>query len=140
MARIYLLDTNIVSEIIKLDPNPLVLEKIKTYASYSAISSVTWSELWYGVNLLPKSKKKSHIEKFLIETVQALFPIIPMDSHAAFIMGETRAALQKSGIIKDIQDLQIASTAISNNMILITRNTRDFEHIPTLMVENWFEG
>lgn len=138
MARIYLLDTNIISEVIKPKPNQRVLEKLEAYTNYSAISSITWSEAWFGVNLMANGKKKEYISNYLIEKIQADFPIIGMDNHAAFILGDIRAKLQKQGIIKDVLDLQIASIAISNNMILVTRNTRDFEDIPTLMMENWF--
>ena len=138
MTRYYLLDTNIISEFTKPQPNQKVMERLLALENVSAISSITWSELWHGVYLLPESKKRSHYELFLEEKLSEIYPIISLDKNAGKILGLLQTATEKSGKTRSYGDLQIASIAIANNMILVTRNTKDFEHIPNLMMENWF--
>lgn len=139
MQKVYLLDTNIVSEKEKLSPNKNVCEKIDLNKKLSAISSITWSEIIYGVENMPDGKRKDKVEAFVEMVLKPSYEIIPFDSYAASIFGNLRNRLEKAGKKKPILDLQIAATAISKNMILVTRNVKDFSDIPMLMVENWFE-
>ena len=80
---------------------------------------------------------------FYIDTVQAIFPIIEYDSHCAWIHSDLRSRLREKGIQKSFQDTQIAATAISRQMVLVTRNISDFEPMQkissSLIIENWFE-
>ena len=142
MRPYYLLDTNIISELMKATPNKTVAEKAVEYESLCAIPSTTWNELLFGVQRIAEGKKKSLIFENLIDDIQANFPIINYDNHAAWIHADIRARLANSGTPIDFQDTQIASIAVSNNMILVTRNTKHFEPIQKvspLMLENWFE-
>ena len=83
------------------------------------------------------------IFSFYIDTVQAIFPIIEYDSHCAWIHSDLRSRLREKGIQKSFQDTQIAATAISRQMVLVTRNISDFEPMQkissSLIIENWFE-
>ena len=138
----YLLDTNIISELMKATPNPEVVKKINSYENLCAIPSTAWTELLYGVNIMKNGKKRDFIFDYLVELVQSRFEIIQYDNHAACIQGDIRSRLQEAGHSVDFPDTQIASIAVSNNMILVTRNTKHFEPIQKifpLMVENWFE-
>ncbi len=54
------------------------------------------------------------------------------------VFGQTKAFLQKSGMIVDDMDLMIVSTALANNMTLVTHNTKHFVHILGLSLEDWF--
>ena len=143
MARpYYLLDTNVISDETKLFPAQNVIEKIRHYIPYSAISTITWYELLYGMKKLPEGRKKEFHQKYLYEHVQLTYPIISFDDHAAFIASDIQAWLEKKGIIIPSMDLLIASTAVANNMILVTRNTSDFkviQEVSPLMVESWWE-
>jgi len=140
---IYLLDTNIISELTKTSPNPNVIKKINELKPLCAISSTTWNELLYGVQIMPSGKHKDYQESYLIDETQAAFPIIPYDIHSSWIQADIRSRLKEKGIIKSFQDTQIASIAISNQMILVTRNLNDFEPMQevssVLYLENWFE-
>lgn len=140
---VYLLDTNIVSELTKPFPNQNVVTKINELKSLCAISSTTWHELLYGIQIMPSGKNKDYQTAFLIEEIQSTFPIIPYDTHSSWIQADIRSKLKESGIIKSFQDTQIASIAISNQMILVTRNLEDFEPMQkfsgVLYLENWFE-
>ena len=70
------------------------------------------------------------------------FEIIQYDNHAAWIQADIRSRLKENGTPIEFDDTQIASIAVSNCMILVTRNTKHFEPIQKvspLMLENWFE-
>lgn len=138
----YLLDTNIISELMKAVPNPGVVRKINRYENLCAIPSTVWTELLYGMNIMKKGKKRDFIFDYLVENIQSRLEIIQYDNHAAWIQGDIRSRLQESGNMVDFPDCQIASIAVSNNMILVTRNTKHFEPIQKvspLLMENWFE-
>ena len=139
MKKYYLLDTNIVSELSKKNPDENVLRRMKQKRDYCAVSAVSWYENLYGVEILAEGKRKRDLDNFAHNFIQANYDIIPYDEHAASIHSRISAELRKSGLSKPYADLQIAATAIANNMILVTHNTEDFEGIPLLMVEDWFE-
>lgn len=140
---IYLLDTNIVSELTKPQPNQNVIQKITELQSLCAISSTTWQELMFGLEIMPEGKKKNLQFSIIVDKIQAAFPIIPYDNHSSWIQAEIRSKLKEIGVIKSFQDTQIASIAISNQMVLVTRNLNDFEPMQkassVLYLENWFE-
>lgn len=76
MRPIYLLDTNIISEFYKPFPNKNVYKKINEYENVSAISSITWDELIYGVNLMSSGKKRDFVFDKLVNEIQANFKAI----------------------------------------------------------------
>lgn len=138
----YLLDTNIISEIMRASPDANVLKNFTEHEKLCAISSTTWNELLYGVNTMAAGKKRDLIFDDLVDDIQANYEIIQYDNHAAWIHADIRSRLKEQGIGIDFQDSQIASIAVSNNMILVTRNIKHFEPIQKvspLMLENWFE-
>ena len=138
----YLLDTNIISELMKQQPDKHVIAKIKEYERFCALSSTSWSELLYGINIMPAGKKRDFYFDTLVDKIQAEFDIIQYDNHAAWIQADIRARLMDCGTHVEFDDTQIASIAVSNGMILVTRNKKHFEpiqKISPLMLENWFE-
>ena len=139
MQSIYLLDTNIVSEITKLKPEQKVLNRIYKARNISCISSVGFDEMLYGVKKLPSCKKKDDLFSFCVDFIQSNFEIVPFDLHASWIHSDIRQRLESKGKKAPLAD---SATAIANNLVLVTRNTKDFDEIKevsTLMVENWFE-
>lgn len=141
MPKIYLLDTNIISEMTKAVPNQTVIAKILETQKQSCLCSVTWGEALYGVKRMPEGKRKDFILDFYMDSVQSLYSFIPFDEHAASIYSDLKTRLEKIGKPTQEINLQIASCAIANNLILVTRNIKDFEDIQSisnLMLENWF--
>lgn len=141
MRHIYLLDTNIYSEIAKPQPHLAVQEKILQNQKFSAISVVSWSESLYGVKRLPQGVKKERLEDFLLNQIQPYFEILPFDHNCAWIYTDLKVRLEEKGTPMPDADLKIASTAIANGLILVTRNTKDFEPLAdcsTLSILNWF--
>lgn len=142
-SPLYLLDTNIISELGKMRPNQEVIKKVAEHKSQCAIPSTTWNELLFGLLNMPDGKNKEFYWKFIVDYIQSEFQIIPYDNHAAWIQAGLRSRLQKAGTTQEFEDTQIASIAISNQMILVTRNTKHFQHIKDVdsvfYYENWFE-
>ena len=140
--QIYLLDTNIISERSKPLPNKIVLQKIADNLEYSCISSVTWAETLSGIKTMPDGKRKTSLFDYFVESVQKQFDILPFDANAANIYSDLYERLKAKGTPAQRFDLLIAAIAISNNLILVTRNVSDFKDIAAnsnLMIENWFE-
>ena len=142
MQSIYLLDTNIISELTKPVQNQTVVQKIFETQKTSVLSSITWEEALFGLKRLPEGKRKETLMDFYINTVLNMYSFKDFDLHAASIYSDIKSRLERIGKIPSELDLQIASVAIANNLILVTRNVQDFSDIAensALMLENWFE-
>lgn len=129
----YMLDTNICIYLIKKKP-PEVMEQLhKKMNEGIAISSITLAELEYGVSM------SNHIAKNADAlTLFLSLPIImPFDDDAAAEYGRIRAALRRKGTPIGPLDELIAAHAKSKRLILVTNNTREFERVEGLAVENW---
>jgi tRNA(fMet)-specific endonuclease VapC len=129
----YLLDTNICIYLINKRPIS-VLEKFKSYdIDEIGISSVTISELEYGVF------KSENPEKTRIGLVEFLLPfnILDYDSRAAKQYGKIRADLERKGQPIGGMDYLIAAHAISLGLILVSNNIKEFQKVDRLKFENW---
>ena len=128
----YLLDTNIVIYVLKRRPKE-VLDVFNINASRMAISSITLSELLYG------AEKSQNIDKNLeaIEEFISHLDVLPYDAKASQHYGQIKAALEKKGEIIGENDIHIAAHAISQGLILVTNNLREFKRVPNLAFENW---
>ena len=138
MSTLYLLDTNIISEPLKIGPNQKVLDYLKMNEDKTAICSPVLHELKYGAERLPSSRKKVLILEYINTVILPSLPIIPYESDSAIIHAELRAKLEAKGKTIGFVDSSIASIAIVHNLILVTRNVKDFENIEGLKIENWF--
>ena len=138
MGLIYLLDTNIISEPTKKQPSQNVLQKLKQHNGQYAISSITWHELNYGVDRMPISKRKSLLQQYLYTLEKSNLSILPYDKTAARWLATERHRLISVGSTPAKEDSEIAAIAITNKLILATRNTPDFELMNDVIIENWF--
>ena len=142
MKKMYLLDTNIISELTKPSRNQDVVKRIFETQKLSVLSTITWAEALFGLKRLPEGKKKNNLIDFYMNTVQNMYDYLDFDIHAASIYSDIKTRLESLGKLPPELDLQIASIAIANNLILVTRNIGDFTEIvnhSALMIENWFE-
>lgn len=138
----YLLDSNIVSEPSKPIQNEKVIKLIEENREDSAIATVSFFEMLHGVLVLPEGKRKQSLKEYLEKTIVPFYDFLSYDIVSARIQAELSAKLQSIGKLTPYQDTQIASIAIANNLILVTRNIKDFENIvkvSNLKIENWFE-
>ena len=142
LKQIYLLDTNIISEPTKPSPSEKVLTTMDSKSKFSVISASVWYETLRGIGLLPEGKRKDTLSTEYLDYIQTNFPILPYDEHCASLQANIFICMKNKGTPVPIVDAQIAATALANNLILVTRNTKDFEPICRefpLHVENWFE-
>ena len=127
----YLLDTNICAYFLNGKFN--LEEKIDEVGFENCwVSEITIAELKYGV---AKSTHKDKNKKTL-ETFQSKFNILPIFA-ALDIYATEKARLKTSGKILDDFDLLIGSTAIFNNLILVTKNVSDFDRLDRISIEDW---
>ena len=139
----YLLDSNIVSEIIKPEPDFNLISKIAEHNSDCAICAPVWQEILYGLYRLPDGMNKKYLEKFLIDDVMENFKVITYSKKSAEIHADIRAKCGKIGRPAPFADSLIASIALANHMVLVTRNTKHFEairEVSDLQIENWFKA
>ena len=88
-------------------------------------------------------RKRDYLSAYVEEQVLSFFEIISYDKKCADLQSDMFAALTKNGTPLPYQDSQIAATAMANDLVLVTRNVKDFaaiqEYFP-LKIENWFEA
>jgi len=128
----YMLDTNIVIYTIKNRPSK-VREVFKKHEGQMCISSVSLGELIYG------AERSSQTERNLadINGLIARMEVAPFEEHASEHFGQIRAELYQSGQPIGPYDMMIAGHARSTGLILVTNNTKEFERVPGLRLENW---
>jgi tRNA(fMet)-specific endonuclease VapC len=129
----YLLDTNTCIYIINRKP-PSAVNHIRSLSPDEiAISTITIAELQYGIN------RSQHVDRNRIALLEFLVPfsIIDFDQRAAASYGRIRALLEAKGKPIGPMDLLIAAQAVSEKLILITNNEKEFRLVDGLKIENW---
>ncbi len=129
----YMLDTNICMYIIKQKPQNIIERFRQAQVSKIGISSITLSELEYGVM---KSAKPEQNKLALAQFV-APIEISAYDDVAAQHYGKIRARLERQGTPIGSFDMLIAAHALSINSVLITNNESEFKRVSNLKIENW---
>jgi len=129
----YMLDTNICIYLIKQKPATIIERFRQTDVSEISISSITLSELFFGVS------KNSKPEQNFMALTQFVAPleILPFGGEAAQYYGDLRAHLKKRGTPIGSLDMLIAAHALSLSNTLITNNEKEFHRVPKLKIENW---
>ena len=130
----YLADTNILGYFARNAQGPLQGRMLKAMQNQEvAISVITRAETRYGLALLnPDDKRRNAIALLLQE-----YPVMPWTTRAADRYGEIASHLQLTGKTIGVMDTQIAAHALAENLILVTHNTRHFERVAGLKIEDW---
>ena len=132
LARL-LPDTNICKYIIKRQPADVLKHFMEYQVGDICISTITLSELRYGV---AKSTRREKNTKALAEFIVPL-EVVPFDEDAAVAYGDVRSNLEKAGTPVGSMDMLIAAHAVSLGISLVTKNSREFLRIPSLKVIDW---
>ena len=131
----YLLDTNILSELLKKYPNPYLLSRLSSQPAQNLYTSIICiMELRYGSAL--RDDFKIFWEK-LVDRVVSQIQVIPVGLKEGLHAGDLLASQRKKGQIIGLEDILIAASALSRNFILVTANTRHFQKVEGLVWENW---
>ena len=129
----YLLDTNIISYWMRGDRS--VIYRIKNHApSDLFLSTITLAEILYGIAKSPIKKNERRVR---IEKISSLLGIHSFDEAAAGEYAAIRVQLEREGRVISERDTQIASIAMANRLIVITHNTKEFNRVDKLKVEDW---
>jgi predicted nucleic acid-binding protein len=121
--KAYLLDTNVISEIMTTEPNQRVIDFL-AHLKESYLSVITLHELYYGLQLLPEGQRRNTITSKLQNLLTHYNDyIIPINQAIALQAAVLRADAKQQGRIVHLADALIASTAKVNNWIVATRNT-----------------
>ena len=130
---IYLLDTNIISYWMRGDEK--LIKKVRSHKpSDLSICTITLAEIYYGIEKSPVIKKERRNK---IERICSQLELYPFDDLAARKYSMIRTQLEKEGIIISERDLQIASIAMANKLIVVTHNVKEFKRVVNLEVEDW---
>lgn len=130
----YLFDTDVLSHVMKPAPPAELQEKFyAVLVRRQFTSSINLGELVFGAIRKGSRKLMEQIE----ELVVANLSVLPFDAEAARRYGQTRAELERRGMSPGDADLRIAAIALSRGLIVVTGNTKHFERVPELSVENW---
>jgi toxin FitB len=118
---VYLADTNVVSEFVKKSPDENVMQWVRS-AQLIAISAVTIEEAHFGLAWQPNARKLN-LFNAVVQNLHAVYPITESVAQRA---GMLRGQFQAQGLTRSAPDMLIAATAQEHQLIIATRNVRDF--------------
>ena len=132
MSPAFLLDTNILSDLIR-HPRGAVAARIAAAGEDAVcISIVVAAELRFGAAKASSAELASRVDQIL-----SALDVLPLEVPADRCYGEIRARLTRQGALIGPNDLLIAAHALSLGLTLVTANTGEFSRVPGLKVENW---
>ena len=135
-----ILDTNVISELMRVNPEPIVLKWIEGQkATNLAITAIGIAEIQRGILRLPKGKKRKTLHENFIAFIENAFAgrILPFDERAAYLYGEIASDREKAGFNTDAIDLMIAAIAKNYNATIATRNIKDFKDCGVKLINPW---
>ena len=136
----FLLDTNCVSEVVRIKPEPRVMAWIGAAdESLLFLSVLTLGEIRKGLAALPQGRRRSRLETWLEVELQARFSgrILSIDLAVADRWGLLAANAKASGKPLSTIDGLLAATAIHYNLTVVSRNVSDFTHVPVSVLNPW---
>lgn len=139
----FLLDTNVVSEFEKEEPDSRVFQWVDGVDEGEAwMSVVTIAELRSGCERLPDGLRKQRLEQWIVSGILPRFAgrILPIDEVIADTTGRLMARSRMSGRTIGAMDLMIAAIAHVHELTVVTRNTRDFDGPGVKVFNPWLEG
>jgi predicted nucleic acid-binding protein len=137
VKSVFLLDTNIVSELLRRTPDTRVKSRLnREAASGLFICPVTVFELRFGA---ARSARPASLWGRIQREIIGRFDVLPFEADDALAAADIMSALAGSGRNAALQDIWLAGVAANRNLTFVTRNRRHFDHILHLKIENWFD-
>lgn len=136
----FLLDTNIISELVKPKPDANVTEWIEgTDESLLYLSVLTLGEIRRGIAALPQSRRRATLEAWLEKDLRLRFEgrILVIDNEVADRWGLLTSAARNSGIVLPVIDGLLAATALEYNLTLVTRDTGQIPSMGVAVFNPW---
>lgn len=136
----YLLDTCLLSELSRNDPDPGVADWIaQVEEGRLFVSALSLGEIQKGIGKLKSGKRKTAIQTWLDRDLLLRFSerLLPIDQEVALEWGLLCAALEAKGRPAPVIDSLLAATAVTYNLAIVTRNQKDFQELPVKTVNPW---
>jgi toxin FitB len=136
----YLLDTNVLSEMVAARPDPNVINWIQEREEQMLyLSVITLGEIQKGIAKLPASARKDRLAVWLANELIARFSgrIVPLDLAVLLTWGSLTAKWEQAGRPLPAIDSLLAATAVQGEFVLVTRNTADFEGRDVALLNPW---
>lgn len=136
----YLLDTCVISELVKKQPNPGVMEWLDARDQGALyVSVLTLGELHKGISKLPESVKKDTLRYWLTHDLIARFEgrILPLSIEIATTWGALQGEAERRGAKLPVVDSLIAATALIHHLTVVTRNVQDLQRCHAQVVNPW---
>lgn len=138
----YLLDTNVISELVKKDPNPGVVHWIDEHDEHTLfLSVITFGKLQKGISKLRDSNRAERLQRWVDQDLTKRFEgrIIPIDLDVVSTWGRIQGAAEKRCVKLSVMDSLIAATAMTHNLNVVTRNVHDLERCQVSVHNPWFD-
>ncbi len=138
-----ILDTNVISELMKEEPDLNVKRWVATQNRQDlAITVIAIAEITRGLARLPKGKRRQRLELFFAAFIREAFNgrALPFDERAAFLYGDLSLKREKAGLKIDPVDLMILSIAEDHKASIATRNIKDFKGCGVELMDPWKAG
>jgi len=140
MKKILVLDTNVMSEMTRSVPDPAVAAwYLRQNSALLYTTSITKAEMLYGVDLLPKGRRKPRLSEFARVgfEVELAGRVLAFDEAAAVHYASIRGRKRRLGLGMSTLDAQIAAIVTAHDAVLVTRNTDDFEECGIAVINPW---
>jgi predicted nucleic acid-binding protein len=136
----FLVDTNVISEFIKPQPDRHVIDWLDAADTRSLFASViTYGEIRLGIEDLPSGRRRGELETWLRVGVPAWFEsnLLPVSGAVADLWGRLTVHARRRGITIGTADGLIAATALEHNLTIVTRNVKDFAGTGVAILNPW---
>jgi tRNA(fMet)-specific endonuclease VapC len=132
----YLLDTNVLSEVIRKEPNRGLLQRLSEVAARDVVTSaVCVAELRHGAARVANGAR---LWERIAREILSRVDILPLGEAEAVRAGDLLATLEAQGEPIGVEDVWIAATALEHRLTVVTRNLKHFRRIPGLASESWW--
>ena len=130
----YLVDANVLCEPTRPSPDPRVVEWLREHEHEIVLDPVVLGEVRFGILSLPPGKKRAKLEAWFESGVQAI-ACFPFEAETGLRWAELLAGLRTRGQAMPIKDSLIAATALTHDLVVVTRNLGDFEKAGVRLID-----
>jgi hypothetical protein len=135
-------DTNVVSELMRVEPSPAVRAWVLTQGHHELrITAITVGEILYGIERLPRGRRKDTLQEAAVDVFTRFTEdVLPFDAAAATVYPEIVDHRDRQGTPISGYDAQIAAICRANGASLATRNEKDFAGVGVELINPWSSG